>query len=50
MKTRCTLVLSLETTTFFLLQNRLDLHTKERLYSTSVLIVTINGGVDDNFN
>ena len=35
---------------FFLLQNRSSLLTKERLYSTSVEIVTINGGMDDTLN
>ena len=33
---------------YFLLQNRSGLQMKERLYSTSVVIVTINGGMDDN--
>ena len=31
----------------FSLQNRSDLLMKERLYSMSVVIVTINGGMDD---
>ena len=36
-----------EATMYFPLQNKLDLQTREHLYSTSVVIVTINGGMDD---
>ena len=36
-----------EATMYSLLQNKLDLQTREHLYSTSVVIVTINGGMDD---
>ena len=32
---------------FFLLQNRSGLLTKQRLYSTSVEVATINGEMDD---
>ena len=34
----------------FSLQNRSDLLMKERLYSMSVVIVTINGGMHDTHN
>ena len=46
LKTHCTLVSYVEAVMFFLLQNRSGLLTKERLYSTSVEIVTINGEMD----
>ena len=35
-------------TRYFPSQNRLGLLMRKRLYSTSVVIVTINGGMDDN--
>ena len=35
-------------TIYFPSQNRSDLLMNEHLYSTSVVIVTINGGRDDN--
>ena len=46
LKTRCTLVSSVGATMFFLSKNRSGLLTKERLYSTSVEIAKINGGMD----
>ena len=33
---------------YFLVQNRSGLQMKERLYSVSVMIVTINGEMDDS--
>ena len=49
-KTRCTLVSNVGATRYFPSQNRLGLVMRERLYSMSVVIVTINGGMDDNVN
>ena len=48
LKTRCTLVSNVVATIYFLLQNRSCLLMREHLYSASVVIVTINGGMDDN--
>ena len=47
LKTRCILVPNVGTTMFFLLHNRSGLPMRERLYSVSAMIVTINGGMDD---
>ena len=46
LKTCFTLVSTVGATRYFLLQNRSGLHTREHKYSTSVLGVTINGGMD----
>ena len=46
LKTRCTLVSNVGATRYSLSQNRSDLLIRERLYSTSVVMVTINGGID----
>ena len=35
---------------YFVSQNRLGLQTRERLYSTNVANVTINGGTDDHID
>ena len=48
-KTR-TLVSNVGATKYFPSQNRLGLVMRERLYSMSVVIVTMNGGMDDNVN
>ena len=48
LKTRCTLVSNVGATMYFPSQNRLGLLAKERLYSTNVVIVAINRGMDDN--
>ena len=48
LKTRCTLVSNLGATIYFLLQNKSGLLMGEHLYSMSVVIVTINRGMDDN--
>ena len=49
-KTCCTLVSNVGATKYFPSQNRLGLVMRERLYSMSVMIVTMNGGMDDNVN
>ena len=48
LKTHCTLDSSVGATMYFPSQNRLDLQTREHLYSMSAMIVTVNGGMDDN--
>ena len=47
LKTHCTLVSYVVATMYFLLQNKLGLLMREYLYSMSVMIVTINGRMDD---
>ena len=47
LKTRCTCI-SNEAAIYFLLQNRLALLVREHLCSMSVVIVTINRGMDDD--
>ena len=49
LKKCCTLVSNVGATIYFPSPNRSGLLMKEHLYSTSVVIVTINGGMDDNF-
>ena len=49
LKNRGTLVSNVGATMYFPSQNRSGLLIKEHLYLTSVMIVTINGGMDDNF-
>ena len=46
-KTRCALVLNVGTTIYFLLQNRSGLLMRKHVSSTSFVIVTINGGIDN---
>ena len=48
LKKHCTVVPNVEATMSFPLQNRSGLLMKEHLYSMSVVIHTINGGVDNN--
>ena len=48
LKTYCKLVLNVGTIRYFPSQNRSGLLMRERLHSTSVVIVSINGGEDDN--
>ena len=47
-KTRCALISNVGATMYFPSQNMSKLLMKEHLYSTSVMIVTINGGMDGN--
>ena len=48
LETRYTLVSNVVATIYFPSQNRSSLTMKEHLYSTSVVIVTVNGGMDEN--
>ena len=48
LKTCSTLVSNVVATIYFLLQDKLGLLMREHLYSISVVIATINGGMDDN--
>ena len=47
LKTRCTLVSNVVAIIYFLLQNKSGLLMRKHHYSMSVVIVTINGGMDD---
>ena len=47
LKIHCTLASNVGATRYFLSQNRLGLLMKVHLYSTSIVIVTINRGMDD---
>ena len=47
LKTRCTFVSNVVATIYFQLQNRSGLLMREHLYSMSVVIVTIDGGMDN---
>ena len=47
-KIYCTLVSNVVATRYFPSQSRLSLLMRERPYSTTAVIGTINGGVDDN--